>query len=197
MLAHFTGLPVYNFGITGALSSEIVSAEGGLVKRESPYGNVSRLMAVAEEGRQHRGDILIAEMGSNGGWSSYDELVSQYREMLKYSHCDKYLILGDTDDPGKSSADIDQEPLTNPTDETSWETALREAFGEHFVNLRLYLVNNGLSVSGLQPTTEDLEAMALGNIPPQLRSDYTHFNGYGYYAMARAVYEHGAELGYW
>lgn len=149
---------------------------------------------------EHKGDILILEMGSNGGWDEgFEQLIEQYRFMIDYAGCDKFIIIGDTDDPGSSYAD----PWDYPQDyglgiqETAWEAALREEFGEHFINMRLFLIERGLSEAGLEPTEEDEEYAEQGWISEQLRYDWTHLNSYGYYAQAIGVYEKGKALGYW
>lgn len=155
---------------------------------------------VVDEGTLHTGDILVLEIGSNGGWDGdYQVLIDQYRAMIDRSGCEDYLILGDTDDPGTSVGDASQEPFTEDyaPRETSWETALREAFGDHFINMRVFLIKHGLEISGLTPTPEDVADARLGCISKQLRSDWTHLNARGYFAKAVAVYQRGIKLGYW
>lgn len=155
---------------------------------------------VVDEGEEHTGDILVLEIGSNGGWDGdYQVLIDQYRAMIDRSGCDDYLILGDTDDPGTSVGDTSQVPFTDDyaPRETSWETALREAFGDHFINMRVFLIKHGLEISGLTPTPEDVADARLGCISKQLRSDWTHLNARGYFAKAVAVYQRGIKLGYW
>lgn len=81
--------------------------------------------------------------------------------------------------------------------DTAWEATLREAYGEHFINMRTYLIENGLSDVGLRATKADYRGFRRGRISKQLRSDWTHFNSYGYYAKGLAIYAKGVELGYW
>ena len=38
---------------------------------------------------------------------------------------------------------------------------------------------------------------AFGYISVKLRSDWTHFNAYGYYSKGVGIYKKGVELGYW
>lgn len=105
----------------------------------------------------HRNDILILEMGSNGGWENdYDELIKQYQNIIDNSYYADYIIVGDTDNPGES-ADTYQDVYDNNGNyaglhATLWEQALYDAFGEHFLNTRLYLMENALSDCGLTPT---------------------------------------------
>ena len=150
----------------------------------------------------HRNDILILEMGSNGGWENdYDELIKQYQNIIDNSYYADYIIVGDTDNPGES-ADIYQDVYDNNGNyaglhATLWEQSLYDAFGEHFLNTRLYLMENALSDCGLTPTENDIIDIQTGNLPEQIRADFTHFNSYGYYSKAKAIYLKGIELGYW
>ena len=150
----------------------------------------------------HRNDILILEIGSNGGWENdYDELIKQYQNIIDNSYYADYIIVGDTDNPGES-ADIYQDVYDNNGNyaglhATLWEQSLYDAFGEHFLNTRLYLMENALSDCGLTPTENDIIDIQTGNLPEQIRADFTHFNSYGYYSKAKAIYLKGIELGYW
>jgi len=141
-------------------------------------------------------------MGSNGGWENdYDELIKQYQNIIDNSYYADYIIVGDTDNPGES-ADTYQDVYDNNGNyaglhATLWEQALYDAFGEHFLNTRLYLMENALSDCGLTPTENDIIDIQTGNLPEQIRADFTHFNSYGYYSKAKAIYLKGIELGYW
>lgn len=148
-------------------------------------------------------DILILEMGSNGGWENdYQQLILQYDDIILNSDCKYYMIVGDTDDPGTSLADYNQGEYNEDGSyvgigDTAWEAALREAYGKHFFNTRTYMIQNGLADCGLSTTTNDLENFRKGNISKQLRYDWTHFNCYGYYTKGIGIYKKGVELGYW
>lgn len=151
---------------------------------------------------ERKGDILILEIGSNGGWDNYRQLISQYDSMIQNAGCEYYIIVGDTDDPGTSIADTTQSFRNDDgtyigVGDTAWEATLREAYGEHFINMRTYLIENGLTDVGLRATKADYRGFRRGRISKQLRSDWTHFNSYGYYAKGLAIYAKGVELGYW
>lgn len=161
-------------------------------------GSVVKTAAAVETA----GDILVIEVGSNGGWEDYDDLIAQIDSMIVANNCDYYIIVGDTDDPGDSIAewwetDVDAQGNPRGLMSTEWENALSKAYGDHFLNTRLYLIENGLSDCGLEETEEDCEGYEYGKISSQLRYDWTHFNAYGYYSQALAIYKKGVELGYW
>lgn len=154
-------------------------------------GTPVRTLAAVER----QGDILVLEIGSNGGWDQdYAVLIAQYDAMIQSAGCKYYIIVGDTDDPALSA---DNHGTETGAGETPWELALKEAYGDHFLNMRLFLIQNGLRLCGLEPTPADTDGALRGEIPQRLRSDWTHFNAYGYYAKARGIYIKGQELGYW
>lgn len=200
VLERLTGMTTYNYGVSGAASDEIAFMQGGLQGLDDfdPFESVN--LSTMVQGRLHPGDILVLEIGSNGGWNgNYGELIAQYRSMIERAGCEDYLIIGDTDDPGTSFADSKQKPFPKGTGagETAWEAALREEFGDRFINMRVFLVERGLETAGLEATAEDEEDASCGCVPGQLRADWTHLNSYGYYAQAFAVHERGRDLGYW
>lgn len=200
ILEELTGITTYNFGVSGATSEEIGFMQGSR-QLDHPLRQLNVISGdVMIRALGHKGDVVVLEIGSNGGWhGDYGELAQQYRDMISHAECDRYIIIGDTDDPGTSIADTDQEPFPEGTGagETTWEATLREQFGEHFINMRAYLVENGLETAGLSSTWQDDRDAAQGRISQQLRADWTHLNSYGYYAQAYAVYEKGKDLGYW
>ena len=127
-----------------------------------------------------------------------NKLIAQYQAMIEKSGTQCYIIIGDTDNPTEAyDSEQYESDIEVGTKDNVWETALREAFGEHFINMRAFMIEHGLETVGLEPTEQDLDDLANGRVPEQLKDDYTHFNSYGYYAMGAAVYQKGVELGYW
>ena len=180
VLGQLTGMTVRNLGVGGEDSREIL-------KRSIAFGS-------------QKEDILVIQMGDNGGWRDIDELIRQYQKLIKKAGTDRYIIISSTDD----SDDPEQiwSSITDPagSQTTTYEEKLVEAFGDHVFNGRLYLVEHGLEINGLEETAEDRARAREGNISLQLRNpeeDNTHVNEAGYIAMAHGVYEKGKELGYW
>ena len=180
VLEKLTGIPVRNLGVGGEDSMQIMS-------RSLAYGSQME-------------DILVIQMGDNGGWRDLDELIRQYQYMIRRAGTERYIIVSSTDDPD----DFDQiwgytmEPVG--LEDTLYEAKFREAFGDHLFIGRKYLIENGLSINGLEETEEDRERAEKGDISLQLRIpeiDNTHLNDAGYKALAWGIYEKGAELGYW
>ena len=199
MLEKMTGLPTFNYGVSGADSNEIVAM---MLDVEPPKGVEMTCFSteVAQSAREHPGKYIVIEMGSNGGWEGdFDTLIAQYHTMISASGCEDYLIIGDTDDPGTSIADTEQKPFEEGAGpgHTQWERAMRAEFGRRFINMRRYLIYHGLKLAGLEETDDDRRLAQRGCVSPQLRSDWTHLNSYGYYVQAYAVYRRGIKYGMW
>lgn len=59
--------------------------------------------------------------------------------------------------------------------------------GDRYLDVRTWLIANGLATVGLTPTAQDTTDIGNGIIPYSLRSDSTHLNALGYYALAQCV----------
>lgn len=68
-------------------------------------------------------------------------------------------------------------------------TYFRRNYGSHFVNIRQYLLDYGLSDAGITPTAQDTTDIANGTIPTSLRSDATHLNAAGYTVVGNYLYK--------
>lgn len=180
VLEELTGIPTNNYGISGEDSVEIMT-------RSLEYGDQSDA-------------IMIIQMGDNGGWDDIDELIGQLNTMIEEAGAERYIVVSSTDDINdfKYIWAYTNDPIG--LEDTWYEAALREAFGEHLFAARKYLIEKGLSVTGLEETEEDRKRAEQGLISLQFRKteyDNTHLNADGYTAMAYGLYELGCELGYW
>ena len=84
---------------------------------------------------------------------------------------------------------------------------MRKEFGRLFVSLREYLAAPtygtggntivscyGLDDAGLKPTQADLDAIALGMVPPQLLSDNVHFTDATKKVIGNMIYKKCKDL---
>lgn len=62
---------------------------------------------------------------------------------------------------------------------------LKKSFGDHFVDVRSYLINDAMKELELEPTQEDLNEINADCIPKSLRSDDVHLNDNGNKAIAK------------
>lgn len=126
-------------------------------------------------------------MGQNGGFKDVADLITQYKAMIDYSRCDKYIIVG-----------FHKPNMCIPTIARmkEMEDSLLQAFGNHYINLREYMVTNGLKDAALTPTDVDNDSISKGQVPPQLIPDGCHFTSSGYRLLAELVRKRMVELGY-
>jgi hypothetical protein len=64
---------------------------------------------------------------------------------------------------------------------------LSATYGTRFVNLRDWLITDGLSAAGVAPTPEDAQAVAAGKVPPSLTVDGAHFTQAAYVAIGHYI----------
>ena len=105
------------------------------------------------------------------------------KQMLEYLQTDRYVVVGLT----SKTLIPDIEPINE---------ALAEAFGEHFLDIRSYLLENGLQDAGIEPVKKDRKNLAKGEIPSSLRVDEVHGNEAFYRIIGEQVYRKLKDLGY-
>jgi hypothetical protein len=138
------------------------------------YGNVGR--------------TLVIEVGTNDSYGENstvaDKLKSVIDSIINHNNSDKYIVLGLTSKAYNSNVgEINVE--------------LSKHFGEHFLDIRTYLLDYGLADAGITPTEEDKRAISGGEIPPSLLDDIVHFNSVCGGVIANRLYKKGKELDYW
>lgn len=80
------------------------------------------------------------------------ELVSMYKEMIKFHNSEKYIIVGSITGDEKTLA--------------PYEEALAKEFKTHYINLRDYLVTNVYNDYEIKISTADAKALRSGAVPP-------------------------------
>ncbi len=123
----------------------------------------------------------IVFIGQNGGWENPDDLVKLQKMILdKYGDGKNYLIIGLHTGTAEERSEL--------------ESVMEQEYGNHYLNLREYMCENGLKKAGIKPTDEDKERLSEGIVPRSLLSDDVHFNAKGYKVLGDAVYERLIEL---
>ena len=74
---------------------------------------------------------------------------------------------------------------------------LRVMAGECFLDVRRWLIDEGLAAVGVTPTPEDEAAVLADAVPPSLTSDGTHFTGAAQTAIGTWVHAQLEDLGWW
>ena len=135
--------------------------------------------------RSTENDIYVIYVGTNNfpDKRSVDELIDSINEMVSEIQTQKYIIVGMT-----SKTYVDDIVRVNRD--------MRVEFGDHFLDIRTYLIEHGLEDAGLEPTSQDIYDMDNGEIPVSLRSDVVHGNEYFYQILGQQLYEKMQDLGY-
>lgn len=117
-------------------------------------------------------------MGQNGGYRDAADLIAQFRAMIRYSKCKRYVIV---------SHHVPNGVEPTPARMSEVEDSLQAAFGNRYINLRKEIISNGLKLAGLSATQEDRDSIAHHQVPPQLLVDKCHFTKDGYNVVAQLV----------
>ena len=130
-------------------------------------------------------DIIVLFAGTNlpPDKNTVGELIEMEQKMLEYLGTEKYVIIG-----------LTSKKLIPDVDEIN--EALADTFGEHFLDIRKYLLENGLKDAGIEPTKKDKKNLKKGIIPSSLRVDEVHGNEEFYRIIGEQVYNKIVELGY-
>jgi len=135
----------------------------------------------------YKEDLPIIGIGQNGGYVDLDDLIRMNWAMINFTsqgRAGRFLVWTRT---GVNAA-------TNAAME---ERYLKE-FGPRFVNIRARMSSLwAFEITGLTPTQKDLDAIAVGSVPPSFRSDAVHHNDYGQYVIAVSFYLAGLSLAFW
>ncbi len=186
-----------NQGDGGVNPCEINGIEGELQKLNGSYyfkRHTKGERIAVEEGTRlktfgmrdaREGDILVIFAGTNDlpDTASVHNIINLERQMLESAGCDKYIIVGLTYAGGI--------PEINEVN-----AAMEKAFGDHFVDIRKYMLNYGLADAGITPTSKDAEDIRKGEIPSSLRSDYVHGNKMYHKLLGEQIYRRMVVLGY-
>ena len=123
---------------------------------------------------------------------TYDSMNMTVEQLIAYQKAiishqtrnqDRYLIIG----PYYLDSRWDH---GTTQDLNTFETALLQEYGDHFINVRKYLCSDGLADAGLTATKQDTDDIAHGLVPSSLRStaDPSELNATGYKLVGTLVY---------
>ena len=137
--------------------------------------------------------IHIVWLGTYGDFSNADKLVSDTKLLLQRQNIntDRYLVIGPCTYNGSwtnaSSSVMD-----------SVDSAMLQAFGDRYINLRKYLMEDGLRDAQLSATTQDKQMINRGSVPNSFRSNASgaDLNGAAYELLGKLVFERMDRLGY-
>lgn len=136
--------------------------------------------------------IHIVWLGTYGSFSNPDKLVSDTKALLQRQSINtaRYLVIG----PCTYNSNWD----VSPTMLESIDSAMMQAFGDRYINLRKYLMADGLRDADISETTQDKRSIANGYVPNSFRSNASgaDLNGVAYELLGKLVYDRMDRLGY-
>lgn len=189
-LGHF-GDGVSNEFIIAGVKGKVTHGDGGSYFTRNVAGEAvevktrTRIITPAMQDRREN-DILVIWTGSNNRYNSESayKLVDTINEMIKYHPNDEYIIVGLTSKDYMYDVD-------------GVNDVLREAYGEHFVDVRAYLMTEQCLIdNGITPTSADYANLEKGEIPASLLADTIHGTATFYDIVSKMIAEHVKELGY-
>ena len=134
--------------------------------------------------------IPILFIGTNQGYDSIEELIEQQNALIEHQSGNpkdgdqpRFLVIGLHINTAEMQAPMEQ--------------AMEQEYGRQYINLREYMVTEGLKDAGIPPTEEDLLRISYGMTPSSLMiEDELHFNGQGYVLIGNLLYNRAEELHY-
>lgn len=200
----------YNPVIISDIKGSISSKNNKYYFTRYEEGNETQIDAntevVSETSKTRRNDdIMIIYLGTNSGWDDTpSKLLTQIQSMVNYYQGTKYIIT-----TGATGYRLRNESTRAIT--TQVETLFTNTFGEHYFNLRQYLIDNSLTENNLTATDVDKSRIALGQVPASILMgasdlnagkaggdgvDDTHYNTYGLESVKNAFKSKLISLGY-
>jgi len=187
-------------GILNGVPGKYIHATGGNINFVRDYEGVAvkvkprtKLIPDPYFNAEH---CQILWCGKNDFSYAYPNVVSgiegNYNGMISKIPHDKFLILGETNGigdtylPGHSNRDYVD----------SINAYLAQKYPDNFIDIQAELIENGLTLEGITPTSADESNIANGWIPDSLMADDTHPNQYGREAIAKIIYAWMQEKGW-
>ncbi len=135
--------------------------------------------------------IHVVCIGTYGTFKKPAELVSQVKELLsrQTGNADRFIVLGPCAVRGQEFSARSMNAI---------DTAMMQAFGSRYINVRKYLIGDGLRDAGISPTKKDNAAIKAGKVPVSflVTEKGLELNGRAYTLIGKLVYERMESLGY-
>lgn len=189
--------PVTIAGVEGTLSLESSSWERKYYFCRSAAGDPVTVEKGTEiqvaSASKYQDYIHIVWLGTYDGYINSNDLVQEVKQLLtrQAQNPDRYLVIG----PCSYNSSWSAEGLLNLN---AIDTAMMQAFGKNYVNLRKYLIEDGLKDAGLEATKADTASMTNGCVPDSFRSGVgsVNLNAQAYTLTGKLIYERMEALGY-
>lgn len=136
--------------------------------------------------------IPVVFIGAYGGYYDADTLIEQQKAIIEHQagQNNRYIVLGIY---GFKDGYNNYEYVFS-----QYETAMQKAFGEHFINLRKYLISDAATDLEITLTKEDQQQIVNGQVPNSLRSSSgsLELSAAAYKQIGQLIYDRMYQLGY-
>lgn len=172
----------------GQTAYQFTRAEAGAAV---PVAKGARITTACED--EYRDYVHIVWLGTYGDFTTPEKLVKETKLLLsrQVNNPERYLVIGPC---ALRGAWTNADPATlNGVD-----SAMMQAFGNHYINVRKYLMTDGLTDAGITPSKEEQLVIQQGGMPTSFRSNASgaDLNGTAYKLIGKLVYERMEALGY-
>ncbi len=189
--------PVTIAGIEGTLTLETENLIRTYYFRRITPGEAVDVKAGAEiltaSASEYQDYIHIVWLGTYDGLRSANDLVQDVKRLLarQTKNTERYLVLGPCTYGGSWST-------YGNSNLDAIDSAMMQSFGGNYVNIRKYLIEDGLSDGGISPSRLDTQYLAGGNVPDSFRSAAggADLTGKAYELIGKLVYERMDRLGF-
>lgn len=152
---------------------------------EKKIASNTQLVTAAMNDKNTGNDILVIFSGTNNlpDGNTILNIIDIQRKMINYSNTDKYIIIG-----------LTSKSYMPHIDEVN--NVLKREYGEKFLDIRAYILENGLEDAGISITEQDQIDIENGEIPSSLRVDEVHGNSAFYTIIGEQLFQKIIDLEY-
>ena len=137
--------------------------------------------------------VHIVWIGTYDDVKTPDSLVASVKQLLsrQAQNPDRYLVLGPCTIKGSWSG-------VSASTMNAIDSAMLQEFGNHYINVRKYLMGDGMTDAGLSVSREEKSQIQQGQIPASFRSNTNgaDLSGTAYKLLGKLVYDRMESLGY-
>lgn len=147
--------------------------------KEVEVESETQLFTNAMLNKDKKNDEILILFTGNEDNDDIGRIIETQKKMIDYAGTDKYIVISVTNDEAFYSNQL-----------------LAEEYGDHFLNIKKYLLQHGLEDAKIEPTKQDKQEIGSAMIPSSLKSDETNLNSAGYKVVAQQVLQKIIDLGY-
>ena len=142
---------------------------------------------------QYRDYVHVVWIGTYDNVQKPENLVASVKQLLsrQAQNPDRYLVLGPCTVKGTWSG-------VSANTMNAIDSAMLQEFGNHYINVRKYLMSDGMTDAGLTVSREEKTQIQQGQVPASFRSNTNgaDLSGTAYKLIGKLVYDRMESLGY-